>query len=365
MKFESTAEKIKKAVMLAERITGKQVTLPVLESILVTVSNKKIIIRPTNLSLGLEISFPAKTDGEGVFAVPGSVFSQFLNSLQEGVLQFEFINGNLSIITKLSKTIIKCVPHDDFPTLPKIDGGEEVRIPSEKFIDGIKSVLFASAVSDIKPEISSVYIYPEDDFLIFVSTDSFRLAEKKIKMRSPRDFSGIIIPFKNCLEISRVFGDYNGELILTLAKNQITIEGDGIYLGSRVIDAVFPDYKQIIPTTFSTKIATEQQAFINALRTAGVFSQGNKSVRLEYSSDKQTIPLITQSQELGQSVVDLPSSVEGKSGAVILNYHYVLDCLLSVGSSAVTIKIIDDSSPSLIFPEGDDSYIYLVMPIKN
>ena len=61
--------------------------------------------------------------------------------------------------------------------------GNTFEIDSKKLIDGIKSVYYSSSVSDIKPEISSVYFYSKDENLTFVSTDSFRLAEKKIKIK--------------------------------------------------------------------------------------------------------------------------------------------------------------------------------------
>jgi DNA polymerase III subunit beta len=88
-------------------------------------------------------------------------------------------------------------------------------------------------------------------------------------------------------------------------------------------------------------------------------------VRFEFSAQKQTLVLKDESSDLGSSVVELPSKVEGKDGEIILNHHYVLDCLSSVDSPEVVFKIIDDSSPSLIVPKEKSDYIYLVMPIKS
>ena len=52
MKLECELEKIRNAISYAERITGKNLTLPVLSSILLIASNKSLKIRATNLSLG-------------------------------------------------------------------------------------------------------------------------------------------------------------------------------------------------------------------------------------------------------------------------------------------------------------------------
>ncbi len=50
MKIECQIEKIKNALIAVDRITGKNLTLPVLGSILWVATNKKLILRSTNLS---------------------------------------------------------------------------------------------------------------------------------------------------------------------------------------------------------------------------------------------------------------------------------------------------------------------------
>ena len=55
MKLECGLEKIKNAISQTERITGKNLALPVLNSILLIASNKSLKLRSTNLSLGIEV----------------------------------------------------------------------------------------------------------------------------------------------------------------------------------------------------------------------------------------------------------------------------------------------------------------------
>jgi len=76
----------------------------------------------------------------------------------------------------------------------------------------LKSVWYSSAVSSVKPELSSVYIHNEDGMIVFAATDSFRLAEKKIKLKDVGNFNNILIPFKNIGEIIRVLDDFNEDV---------------------------------------------------------------------------------------------------------------------------------------------------------
>ena len=182
MKIECQVNKIKDALITVERLTGKNLTLPVLNSILWVVKNKILTLRATNLNIGIEINIPVKVEKEGIIAIRGDILSSLFSQLSgDGSVIIESINGNLSIKNKLNTILLKSVPNEDFPTIPNITG-DDIILPTKKFIDGIKSVYYSSSTSEIKPEIGSIYIYGEEDMIIFVATDSFRLAEKKIKI---------------------------------------------------------------------------------------------------------------------------------------------------------------------------------------
>ena len=184
MKIECDLKKIKEAISQTERMIGKNLTLPVLNSILLIASGKTLKLRATNLSLGIEVEIPViKIERDGVVAILGQVLGEIFSNIQQNENVFiEEENGNILVKTKKSKIKLKGQAHEDFPTIPSVLG-KSFEIDSTKFIDGIKSVYYSSSPSDIKPEISSVYIYSNENGLVFVSTDSFRLAEKKIKIK--------------------------------------------------------------------------------------------------------------------------------------------------------------------------------------
>src|SRR5690606_19672606 len=145
---------------------------------------------------------------------------------------------------------------------------------------GVKSVIYASALSDIKPEISSVYIYQDNQHLVFVATDSFRLAEKRVLIDKNTEIDPLIIPFKNISEIVKIIGDKKGVMEIKTDNNQISLSIDDLYITSRLIDSVFPDYKQIIPKEFKTKVLVNKEDLIQGVKMVNVFGDKLNKVKI-------------------------------------------------------------------------------------
>lgn len=365
MKLECGLEKLKNGISQVERITGKNLTLPILSSVLLIASGKSLKLRATNLSLGIEIEIPAKIEKEGIVAISGSVLGNIFSNLfqNESIFLVEE-NGNLLIKTKKSQIKLKGQAYDDFPTIPQVTGSM-FEVESKKLIEGIKSVYYSSSVSDIKPEISSVYLYGSNDSLVFVSTDSFRLAEKRIKMKGLEEIPGILIPFKNIPEILRVFGEIQGIIKICFSKNQISFSADGVYLTSRIIDGVFPDYRQIIPKEFKTEVVVLKQDLLNALKLSNIFSDKFNQVNLKIQPKEKIFTLSSENNEVGENQTHVDAVIKGESVELGFNYKYFFDCFQSISTDSVSIKLNESSKPLVVSGSSDSSFTYLIMPMNR
>ena len=365
MKIECSVEKIKNAVSQVERITGKNLTLPVLNSILLIATGKYLKLRSTNLSLGIEVEIGVKVEREGTVAISGSILNNiFSNVSQNENIYLESIDGNLLIKTKKSQIKLKCIPHEDFPTIPTVIG-TSYEIDSKKLIEGIKSVYYSSSVSDVKPEISSVFIYNDQTSLVFVSTDSFRLAEKKIKIKGLEETTHILVPFKNIGEILKIFGEFQGIIKVCFNKNQISFSSDDVYLTSRIIDGIFPDYRQIIPKNFTTDVVVLKQDLLNALKISNIFSDKFNQVNLKISSKEKIFELSSSNNDIGENKTYLDAVINGENIELSFNYKYFLDCFQSITTDSVSIKFSGSAKPIVISPISDPSFTYLIMPMNK
>ncbi len=365
MKLECGVEKLKSGISQVERITGKNLTLPVLSSVLLIASGKSLKLRATNLSLGIEIEIAAKIEKEGIVAISGSVLGNiFSNVYQNENISLVEDGGNLLIKTKKSQIKLKGQPSDDFPTIPQVEG-VSFEIEAKKMIEGIKSVYYSSSVSDIKPEISSVYVYSDDGSLVFVSTDSFRLAEKRIKVKGIGEVPGILIPFKNIPEILRVFGEMTGSIKICFNKNQISFSSEGVYLTSRIIDGVFPDYRQIIPREFKTEVVVLKQDLLNALKLSNIFSDKFNQVNLRVVPKDKVFELSSENNEVGENKTIVDAALSGEAVELGFNYKYFFDCFQSINTDSVSIKLNESSRPLVVSSSSDSSFSYLIMPMNR
>lgn len=367
MKIECAKEQLLNAAQRAERVTGKNLALPILKNILLDAEGDTLILRSTNMDIGIEIKVPVKVHTQGTVAVSGQVLVGLLQNLyKDKNVTLEKTEGGLVVVTETSSTVIKVTPHDDFPTIPRPSYETSFTIDSGDFVRGIKSVWYSSAISNIKPELSSVYIYQEEDSLVFVATDSFRLAEKKIRLKKTiKDFSQVLIPYKNVPEVIKVLDEGKGEVSVCLDKNQISLTIGQTYLTSRVIDGAFPDYRQIIPKEWKTEVVVLKNDLTNSLKLVNVFADQFHQVGIQIKPNKKIFELRSKNADIGENTNRIDAKVTGESLEISVNYKYLTDCFQAIAQESITLEFNGQNRPIVARGVGDTSFLYLVMPMNR
>lgn len=366
MKVECIQEKLQSVLLKTVRMTGKGASFPILSCILLEAKNGMLIVRATNLDLGIEISLPAKVEHEGKIAVPGAIIAQYIASLPSGKgIVLECIQGNLVITTIYSKTTIKGVSHEDFPVIPKIPKEFAFRLPVDQFVHGLRAVWYSASISTIKPELASVYITAIDGVMYFVATDAFRLAEKKISIKNIPDCKPILIPVRNITDIFRTLEDSIGEAEIAFNDNQLAIYFNSIYITSRLTDGLFPDYRQIIPGSAITKAIVLKNDLMSALKVATIFSNKFNQSKLALNSKDKRLEIATKNADIGENTESIEAVITGEDLEITINYRYLLDCFQSIHADSVAVECTDAKKPIIVRGVSDLSFMYLIMPMNT
>jgi DNA polymerase-3 subunit beta len=367
MKIECLKEKLSEAVSRTEKVSSKNATLPVLKCLLFNADKNSLQIRATNLDVGVECTLPIKVEESGTVAVLGGVLSSFLNNLGNSkTIKIETDgDGSVKVSSEKTTTTIKTLNAEDFPGLPNVENPIVFDIPAADFVDGLKSVWYSSATTSIKPELSSVRVYKDGGDLVFVATDGFRLAEKKIKAKSLPDFSHILIPVKNVGEIIRLLEGVSGDASIAVDQGQIEIRIDTMRIVSRTIDGVFPDYRAIIPNAYATEAKILKQDLLHTLKLSNLFSDSFNQINFAVSKDGKRIDTASKNKDLGEHHSSIDAGVTGEDIAVQFNFKYLNDCLSSMKGDSVTFSFAGKGRPIVITSLTDKSFLYLMMPMNG
>lgn len=364
MKVTVARDRLLDKLAKAERVVGKNPSLPVLSCILLEAKGKHLSIRATNLDVGFEAPVAAQVEVEGSVAVPGGVLTSYVQGLGfEAKLTLEVKDGNLHVTGDRSDTTVKAVPHEDFPVLPQLEG-VPFSVDSADLVAGFKSAVYSAAASTMKPELASVYVYGEGDYLVFAATDSFRLAEKKVSVRGAGDFPAVLVPARNVAEIIRVFEAAREPIEVRSDKSQIAFYGSAGYIASRVVDGSFPDYRQIIPRSHKTEVICLKQDALSALRLSTVFADKFNQVTIA-ADPVGALSVETKSAERGESKTTIPSTVRGEAVQLSFNQRYLSDCFPSIDSESIRFRFDGPGRPLVVCGISDPSFTYLVMPISR
>lgn len=366
MKITCSKGKLQSVITKAEKITGKNSTLPVLSCLVLEAKGSSLFIRSTNLDLGIEIKIPVKVEKEGVVAIPGSLFVQYIsNTGDDENITLESIKENLSVTSSKNETIIKALSHEDFPTIPHIENTNTCIILSQPLVHGLKSVWYSASVSSMKPELSSVYLYPKENSLMFVATDSFRLAEKRIETKELENFESVLIPFRNVSEIIRVFDDVEGDVEVRFGSGQVAFVYDGIYLVSRIVDGTFPDYEQIIPKNNTTEVIILKQDLTQALKLSNIFSDNFNQVTMVVRPSDGIFEIRSKNIDKGENKNLVNGTLRGEDIEISFNHKYLSDSFASINSDSLTLMFNGNTKPVVMKGVGDPSFLYLTMPLNK
>ncbi len=375
MKLTCTQENLRKAVAAAERVVGRQATLPILGNFLLETENGRLKISATNLELGLLVWVGAKVVEEGRVTVPARLLSSFIANLPaDEVVTMESEGQTLHVSGGRYRVRINGLDAKDFPLMPQPKNTTPLILPAQAFKQALSRILPCVATQETRLELMGVSVLFGKKGIDLAATDSFRLAEDVLVF----DWGGnqaltqIIIPAHTLAEVVRGVDVNTTEVKMIVEENQLFFDVDGVRIVSRLITGRFPDYKQIIPERFATNVGVDRELFVRAVRIASLFASGTaREVVLKVRPKESLMVVESRSQESGENQTKVPLRVVSgdADGEYIFNAQYLMDGIQSVGTDEVLLCVNENIAPAALKPSQDGSsnenrFLYILMPIR-
>lgn len=367
MKVVCTQENLSAGLAAVGHLASKSTTLPILNNVLLRAEHGGIRISATNLEIGITRHIRGKVEEEGSMTVPGRVFADYVALCTEQAMTLEQDGATLLLRGERGETTLRGMPAEEFPLIPDLERKNPVTCEAKALREAITQVLFAAAADDTRPEISGVFLRFQENHGTLVATDSYRLAEKHLTVSGgPAEQASIIVPVRALQELSRVLSQGAESVQVFLGENQILFTADDTELISRLIDGQYPQYEQIIPTSYETEAVLETQKLLRAVRAGSLFSRpGINDLTLLLSPKTKTVTLRSSNAQVGDNRQELEAEIDGKDNTIVFNSRYLLDGLSGLSSDGVRVQLTNNASPGVFRPVGGDDYLYMIMPIKQ
>lgn len=377
MKFTCTQENLSQGLSIVGHITGKSLHLPILGNVLLKTEGGNLKVSATNLEIAVSTLIRGKVEVDGEYTVPAKLFMDYVSLLPQGKVELALLEEGLQVTASGQETIIRGTSSQEFPLIPKLTKSSGAIFPVADLKQAISQVVFAVSLSESRPELSGVCCEfggaSGEGMAAFAATDSYRLAERVIAIKSGSLAGKMIVPSRTMLEISRILSSYKDELgvpedvELVVTDNQLVMTYGNTELVSRLIEGAFPDYRQIIPENFKVVAVLERGDLQKAVKSASLFSrQGLYDVHISVNASQGSVGVSSADQGTGKTSTVIAGAVEGIDANVVVNFKYLGDGLSAMGVSKVKLQMNDSMSPVLVVPDSTtDKYRYLVMPIRN
>ena len=373
MRLSCLQENLNRGLSVVGRAVATRTTLPITNNVLLTVDQSRLKLSATNLEMAISCWIGAKVEEEGAITVPARLLAEFINSLPSDRVDISLSPRTKTLGLKCARfeARISGVDAKDFPPIPRIEDGITTKVEVDALRQGIGQVVFAAASEDSRPVLTGVDAEFDGDLLTLAAADGFRLAVYKLPLISPvSQKTEVIIPARTLAELNRLMADQEEAIEITVNpnKSQALFRLKNIELVSQLVQGTFPQYAQLIPQSYNTRVVVDVAQFLRAAKTASIFaSDGGGIVRLVIAPGGELTPgkitISARSEEVGDDVGEIDATVEGEEAKIAFNGKYLIDVLGVLREAQVALETTNPSSPGVIRPVGVDNYIHVVMPM--
>ena len=290
-----------------------------------------------------------------------------INTIKEERVTLEAKKLDVELETETFKALIKGQDYNDFPIIPSIkeENGLEMKIEALK--EALSQLENSAMLSETYPEISGVYWDFKKGGVELVATDSFRLGKKEMKLEVPESLieKGFILPLRAAQELLHIIMDSNQESAVTIYfnENQVLFLFEDIYIISRLLSGAYPNYKDLIPQGFNLEVMIDKEELANSIKLVRVFSPKTSDIKVEITESALKLSAKTQT---GSSESLVPADIQGSGvSELMFNHRYLLDGLSNIKEKKISITFKNEASPALFRGQGEESYLYVVMPLKS
>ena len=373
MRVSCLQENLNRGLSIVGRAVATRTTLPITQNVLISTDQSRLKLAATNLEIAITTWIGAQVEEEGSITIPARLLTEFVNSLPAERIDITSIAQPKGLALRCARfeANINGTDAEDFPPIPTVESGVIGKAEPQVLSNAISHVAFAAATEDSRPVLTGIKVEISGQDFTFAAADGFRLAVYKERLVSPvaEDVS-FIVPARALQEVSRLIGSQQDpiEFTVTPSKSQALFQLENVEVVSQLVQGTFPNYGQLIPQEYGTRVVVELEEFLRATRTAAIFARdGSGIVRVQATGAANgsvgRMSISSQAEEIGDNQGEIDAKVEGDDTKIAFNSKYLAEVLDVLGKGEVALETTTPSSPGVLRPLNKEGYIHVIMPM--
>ena len=383
LKFRLVREDFADAVAWVARTLPNRPTVPVLAGVLLTGSDDGLTVSGFDYEVSAEVRLAAEIASPGTVLVSGRLLSDITRALPDKPVDVQVQGTRVSLTCGSVRFSLPTMAVEDYPTLPVLPE-ETGALSAELFAEAISQVAVAAGRDDTLPMLTGIRVEISGESVVLAATDRFRLAVRELTWSAagPDVEAAVLVPAKTLAEAAKTGAD-GAEVHLSLGSGPavgkeglLGISGNGKRSTTRLLDAEFPKFRQLLPTEHTAVASIAVAELTEAIKRVALVADRGAQVRMEFSGD--VLRLSAGADDVGRAEEDVAVDFAGEPLTIAFNPTYLTDGLGSLHSERVSFGFTTPSRPAVLRPASDDpqagdsgpfpavstDYVYLLMPVR-
>ncbi|SFR17237.1 DNA polymerase-3 subunit beta [Lentzea waywayandensis] len=371
MKIRVERDGLADAVAWVARSLPSRPPVPVLGGVLLDAeSDDSLTVSGFDYEVSAQVGVPATIADGGRALVSGRLLADITKALPNHPVEIAVDGSRMMISCGSARFSLPTMPVEDYPALPSMPQliGE---LPGEIFGEAVSQVAVAAGKDDTLPMLTGVRVEIGEGKLTLVATDRFRLAMREFPWEPDASLGevAVLVPARTLGDAAKTLGSSGGKVEMSLAANDglLGLSGSGKRTTTRLLDADFPKYRQLLPSEHSAAAIIDIDALQQAIKRVSLVAERGTQVRLEFVDGG--LRLSAGGDDEGSAEEELPVEYTGDAVTIAFNPGYLLDGLGAVRTQKVHLSFTTPSRPALLKPVDEDGnvapgYLYLLMPVR-
>ncbi len=362
MKFSIVRSTFFEVLQKVQNIVPSKGTLQILSNAMIQAEEGRLCITTTDLDMSVRCYIECDVEEPGSVTLPVRRMASIVREMNEGKIVVEIDDHDVASLQAGADFFkIYGLPIHDFPPIPEAEGKFCYTIGQNIFREMLRKTFYAASQDETRMILNGVLLSFKENKLTTVATDGRRLAlvEQEIELSEEAECD-VVLPTKAVSELLRIL-EGESELKIYVQNNQVIFElGDSV-MSSKVIEGVYPNYRQVIPSGCDERVVVEREMLLSAIRRVSIVtSETSDTVRLTFAANQLTINSNTPDVGEGRSTV--PVKYAGKEISIVFKPEFVMDPLKNIDDDEIFFELNDGFSPALL--KCSLPFLYVLMPLR-